>query len=104
MALILRPLGQRHDPGRDLDDENDEANPEEQEQPAELTGVLVVGGGPVQGEIALHKGKLDQPLSPSPLTAREPKNEVVIAAAAMSTPARERSSLTARSCASSCSS
>jgi hypothetical protein len=27
MALILRPLGQRHDPGRDLDDENDEADP-----------------------------------------------------------------------------
>jgi hypothetical protein len=42
MALILRPLGQRHDPGRDLDDEHDEADPEHQEQPAGLTSVLVV--------------------------------------------------------------
>ena len=36
-------------------------------------------------------------LSPSTVIARDPKNEVVIAAAAISTPARDRSSLTARS-------
>jgi hypothetical protein len=39
-------------------------------------------------------------LTVSPVRARPPKNEVVIAAAPIKTPARDRSSVTTRSCSS----
>jgi len=115
MGLILRPLGKGDDPGGDLDDEDDEADSEDEEQSTQLKGVAVVGGGPVEAlndqsvrghrtvrtdpPTAMNATRATQthPLRSPPAIARDPKNEVVIAAAAINTPARERNSLTARS-------
>jgi hypothetical protein len=144
MALILPPFRQSDDPGGDLENQHDEADPEHQEQPPKLPSVGVRRGGSVQRKISLDEREFDgfwlmysamisdalalkdqsllghstvsthppttmkaatathtQMQSSAPTIAREPKNEVVIAAAAMSTPARERNSFTARSWASS---
>ena len=58
MGLILRPLGKGDDPGGDLDDEDDEAESEDEKQSTQLKGVAVVGGGPVEGEVALNEREL----------------------------------------------
>jgi hypothetical protein len=41
MALILPSFRQSDDPGGDLDNQHDEADPEHQEQPSKLAGVGV---------------------------------------------------------------
>jgi len=89
MTLILRPFRQSGQPGGDLDNQHDKPDPKHPEQPVASRpqhGLCTHPPTTMKATTAIHT----QALSWSPAIARDPKNDVVIAAAAIITPARDR--------------